>query len=248
MPKLEWLTARPIAHRGLHDERAGIIENTASAVAAAIEGNYGIEVDLQISADGEAMVHHDDRLGRLTEGDGPLAAMTAASLQRVAFKATTDRMMTLGELCDLVRGRAILVLEMKSAFDGDRRVARRTVDVLKGYGGAVGVMSFDPDLVAVLTETAPGLARGITAMGRYDDSEWAPLSPWQKLTFPFLLQSVSTRPHFVAFALDDLPASGPTLARRVCGLPLLAWVARSENDRRRAARAADQMIFEGFRA
>ena len=65
---LDWLTARPIAHRGLHDAAHGLIENTAGAVRAAIAANYGIEVDVQISADGEAMVHHDDALGRLTEG------------------------------------------------------------------------------------------------------------------------------------------------------------------------------------
>ena len=68
--KLDWLTARPIAHRGLHDAARGIIENTAAAVRAAIESGYGIEVDLQISGDGEAMVHHDDVLGRLTDGAG----------------------------------------------------------------------------------------------------------------------------------------------------------------------------------
>ena len=78
MPGLAWLTARPIAHRGLHDAAAGVIENTASAFSAAIAAGYGIETDLQISADGEAMVHHDEALGRLTEGSGKLAAMSAA--------------------------------------------------------------------------------------------------------------------------------------------------------------------------
>ena len=104
----DWLTARPIAHRGLHDAAAGVIENTPSAFRAAIDGGYGIECDLQISADGEAMVHHDDALGRLTDGAGRLDAMTAAALRRVAFKATADRMLTLGELCDLVAGRVTL--------------------------------------------------------------------------------------------------------------------------------------------
>ncbi len=104
----DWLTARPIAHRGLHDAAAGVIENTPSAFRAAIDGGYGIECDLQISADGEAMVHHDDALGRLTDGAGRLDAMTAAALKRVAFKATADRMLTLGELCDLVAGRTTL--------------------------------------------------------------------------------------------------------------------------------------------
>src|ERR1700736_1999789 len=93
----DWLTARPIAHRGLHDAARGIVENTASAVAAAIAGGYGIEVDLQVSADGDAMVHHDDALGRLTDGSGPLAALSAAELRRIPFRATADRMMTLGE-------------------------------------------------------------------------------------------------------------------------------------------------------
>jgi glycerophosphoryl diester phosphodiesterase len=245
---LDWLTARPIAHRGLHDAASGVIENTASAISAAIDGHYGIEVDLQVSADGEAMVHHDDCLGRLTEGAGRLAAMTAGQLRGIGFKATADRMLTLGELCDLVRGRATLVLELKSAFDGDQRVARRAAHVLKGYDGPVAAMSFDPALVRTLKDAAPRLTRGITAMGHYDHPEWAPLSRWQKLTFPYLLQSPRCRPQFVAYALGDLPAPAATLARRLFGLPLLAWVARNEDDRVRSTRNADQMIFEGFRA
>jgi glycerophosphoryl diester phosphodiesterase len=248
MSNLQWLIARPIAHRGLHNTDRGIIENTASAVRSAIEGRYGIEVDLQITSDGEAMVYHDDRLGRLTEGDEPLAAMTAADLKRVRFKATADRMLTLGELCDLIRGQATLLLELKSAFNGDHRVALRTADVLKSYRGAVAAMSFDPGLIAILKEAAPGLTRGITAMGRYDHPEWAPLSLWQKLTFPYLLQGALTRPQFIAYALDDLPAVAPSFARRACGVPLLAWVARDEDDRTKAAGACDQMIFEGFKA
>ena len=108
MPGLDWLIARPVAHRGLHDVGAGVIENTSAAFAAAIAGNYAIECDLQISADGEAMVHHDDTLGRLTDGSGRLDEMTSAQLKRVAFKSTTDRMISVGELCDLVAGRVTL--------------------------------------------------------------------------------------------------------------------------------------------
>src|SRR5215467_12385543 len=126
----DWLTARPVAHRGLHDAQKGIIENTPSAFLAAIAGGYGIECDLQISADGEAIVHHDAALGRLTEGSGRLAAMTTADLKQVRFKDTADRMLTLGELLDLVAGRATLVIELKSLGDGDDRLPRRAVDVL----------------------------------------------------------------------------------------------------------------------
>src|SRR5258706_457114 len=146
-PMREWLTARPIAHRGLHDAPSGVIENTSSAFRAAIAGGYSIECDLQISADGEAMVYHDDALGRLTDGAGRLDTMTAEALQRIAFKSTADRMLTLGELCDLVAGHTTLVVELKGRFAGDARLAARTAAVLAGYGGPVAGMSVDPGLI-----------------------------------------------------------------------------------------------------
>src|SRR4030088_1489252 len=95
----DWLTARPVAHRGLHDIARGIVENMPGAFQAAISGNFAIETDLQLSAEGEAMVHHDDALGRLTEGSGALLSKTAAELKAVRFKNTDERMMTLGDLC-----------------------------------------------------------------------------------------------------------------------------------------------------
>ncbi|MGI8525593.1 MAG: glycerophosphodiester phosphodiesterase family protein [Pseudolabrys sp.] len=242
----DWLTARPIAHRGLHDPAAGILENTASAVSAAIAGNYGIEVDLQISADGEAMVHHDDVLGRLTEGHGALAALSAAAIKAVPFRATSDRIMTLGELCDLVAGRAAMIVELKSRFDGDLRLPARVAQVLAGYRGPVAAMSFDPAPVEALVALAPQLPRGIVAERRYDHHEWDRLSAGEKRRLAFLLHASRTRPHFIAYALRDLPAFAP-LAARLLGKPLLTWTVRSEKDRRRATRWANQMIFEGLR-
>jgi len=172
MSDLAWLTARPIAHRGLHDAAAGVIENTASAFAAAIAGGYGIETDLQISGDGEAMVHHDDALGRLTFGSTRLADMTTAGIKAVRFKASDDRILTLGELGDLVGGRVPLVLELKSRFDGDYRLVQRAAAVLATYAGPVAVMSFDPSLIEALRTIAPRLTRGIVGQRPYAHAEW----------------------------------------------------------------------------
>src|SRR5260370_21154284 len=133
MAELDWLIARPLAHRGLHDEQNGIIENTVSAFAAAITGRYGIECDLQISADGEAMVYHDDALGRLSDGKGRLDAMTAAELKRVPFRATADRMLTLGELCDFLAGRATLLLALKRPLAPHLRLAAPRAQGPSGY-------------------------------------------------------------------------------------------------------------------
>src|SRR5262245_64020742 len=113
MADLDWLIARPLAHRGLHDEQNGIIENTLSAFAAAITARYGIECDLQISGDGEAMVYHDDVLGRLSDGKGRLDGMTAAEIKRVAFRAPADRRMKIGDLGHCVAGRGTWRLECR---------------------------------------------------------------------------------------------------------------------------------------
>jgi glycerophosphoryl diester phosphodiesterase len=247
MAGLDWLTARPIAHRGLHDAAAGTIENTASAVAAAIGRSYAIEVDLQVTADGEAVVYHDDALGRLTDGQGRLAAMNAEELARVPFKATGDRIMRLSDLCARVHGRVPLILELKSHYDGDCRLPRRVAEVLITYGGPVAAMSFDPDVLRALREIAPGLPRGIVAERRYTHGEWAKLPAQQKFSWAHLLHGFDTRPHFVAYAVRDLPAAAPLIARYVFGLPLLTWTVRTDHDLRVAQRWADQMIFEGLR-
>jgi glycerophosphoryl diester phosphodiesterase len=241
MPGLDWLTARPVAHRGLHDAASGIVENTASSFAAAIAGQYAIECDLQLSADGEPMVFHDDTLGRLTERDGALASFTASELKAIAFKATTDRMMTLGELCDLVGGRVTLVLEVKSHFTGDMRLADRVAAVVQGYAGPVAAMSFDPAVIGGLQRAAPGLPRGLVAQSRPD-----PEVPSGD-SIRYAANAIRARPHFLAWSVRDLTGVWPNLGRWGFGLPLLTWTVRTEADRLRAKRWADQMIFEGFR-
>jgi glycerophosphoryl diester phosphodiesterase len=241
------LTAQPVAHRGLHDAASGVIENTASAFSAAIDNGFAIETDIQVSSDGEAMVHHDFKLGRLTLGSRLLAAMSASGLQEVPFKASADRIMTLGALCDLVAGRVPLLIEIKSRFDGNLRLVRRAAEVLKSYAGPAALMSFDPGPIAELRRIAPGLPRGIVAERHYDHPEWRELNQRQKRSLAFLLHAGQTRPHFVAYHVKDLPSPGPWIARNICGMPLLAWTVRNDADRACARRFADQMIFEGFR-
>src|SRR5260370_41192669 len=107
------------------------------------------------------MVHRDDALGRVTEGSGALLGKTAAELKAVAFKGTRERMMTLSDLCTLVAGRVPLVIEVKSHFDGDRRLVARMAEVLAGYSGPAVGMSFDPDQVLALRELIPSRPRGI---------------------------------------------------------------------------------------
>jgi glycerophosphoryl diester phosphodiesterase len=234
MSDLGWLISRPVAHRGLHDAATGVIENTPSAIAAAAAAGYAIEVDLQVTAEGDAVVHHDAALGRLTQGSNALAALTVDELKRVAFKATADRMITLGELCDLVAGRVALVLELKSLGDRDPRLPRRVAQVLESYPGPTALMSFDPWPVAALREFAPARPRGLVATRERRPAAW-------------INAMITARFNFIAYAVVDLPAAVPGLARRWAGVPVLTWTVRTDAERRCASRFADQMIFEGFR-
>ncbi len=242
----DWLTARPVAHRGLHDRARGIIENMPGAALAAIDGNFAIECDIQLTADGEAMVHHDDALGRLTEGAGALLGLTATALKEVRFRDTSERMMSLADLCTLVKGRVPIIVEVKSHFDGDRRLVKRMAEVLASYTGPVAGMSFDPDQVVALRQMLPKLPRGIVAQRHYTEVDWPEATAAQREGMRHLKHALRTRPHFVAYWVNDLPAPAPWIARHIFGLPLLTWTVRTAEQRTRAARYADQMIFEGF--
>jgi glycerophosphoryl diester phosphodiesterase len=244
---LDWLTARPVAHRGLHDASRAIIENMPGAAEAAIAGHFAIECDIQLTADGEAMVHHDDELGRLTEGSGALLKKTAAELKAIPFKATAERMMTLSDLCQLVAGRVPLVIEVKSHFDGDRKLVTRMAEVLSSYAGQAVGMSFDPDQVIALRELIPNRPRGIVAERRYSPEDWPEASEAQRRGMTHLRHFFRTRPDFVAYWVNELPSPAPWVARHIFGCPLLTWTVRTAEQRQRAARHADQMIFEGFR-
>ena len=241
-----WLTARPIAHRALHDAARGIVENTPSAVDAALARDYAIEVDIQLTADGEAVVFHDDELDRLTESSGPTEALTLARIKSVWLRGTADRIMTLAELLARVGGRVPLVIELKSRFDGNTAVAIRAAEILSTYAGPAALMSFDPDLVAAVRALAPTIPRGFTMERRYDDPEWAFASPATRFAWGNLLHFPRMRPDFIAHYVKDLPSPAVSLARRATGLPVLTWTVRTPQDRAHAARHADQIIFEGF--
>ena len=245
MAGLDWLVERPIAHRGLHG--GSVMENTLAAAKAAVDAGFANEVDLQLTSDNEIVVFHDDTLDRLTDARGPLAARTLAELKTLSIGGTGEHIPALHELLDLVAGRTPLVLELKSDWNGDERLTQRTAEVLIGYSGPVAVMSFDPQILMALQKHAPGLPRGIVAERYYDDPEWSAATRQQKFSLGNLLHIPSTKPHFVAYSVSDLPAFAPLAARHLLGMKLLTWTVRSDEQRKTARRWADQMIFEGFR-
>ena len=233
--RIAWLKGHDYAHRGLHGSDAA--ENSLSAFAAAISARMGIECDVQQTADGRAVVFHDWELDRLTGQSGPVVRHTAAALAQVALGAGHDRIPTLRDLLGMVRGRAPLLIELKTRRD--RRVSALCLAVrrdLEGYAGPVAVMGFDPRVAAWFRRQAPHVVRGLVVSeeGRrtLSGSLRRHMALWQ------------ARPDFLAYDVRDLPSAFAAAQRRR-GLPLLTWTVRSVALRQRAALHADAPIVEG---
>jgi glycerophosphoryl diester phosphodiesterase len=246
MRALDWLTARPIAHRGLHKVSSGIVENTESAFAGAIIRTYGIECDLQLTADGEAIVFHDETLERVTERTGWVKNVSSRELKLVKFKHGTDRIQTLSELLEQVDGRASLVIELKSHFDGNTALATRALEVLANYTGAHCLMSFDPDMISAVAAQSPNTVRGITA-DRTTDPYYRMLPFARRMNMRHFEHLEKTRPHFISYHYRDLPFA-PVQAIRAAGHPVITWTIRSKEEERQALRYSDQVTFEGYEA
>lgn len=244
----DWLTAHPIAHRGLHDRASGVIENSVSAAKAAVAGGFAIECDVQLTADGEAVVFHDFALERLTEARGKVVDATAQGLAAITINGTDDRIPALGSFIELIAGKVPLVIEIKSLFEGDLRLTRRTAEIVARYPGhPIALKSFDPVVVAALRDLTPERPRGIVAMDAYADADFSQLSRVERHGLANLLHYPDSRPDFLSWRVRDLPSGIPLLWRQAMARPVMTWTVRNETDRRLSASHADQMVFEGFR-
>jgi glycerophosphoryl diester phosphodiesterase len=230
-----WLGTVTYAHRGLHG--GGGIENSPSAFAAAIAAGLGIECDVQRSADGQAMVFHDWELDRLTADTGPVRARSARKLAALTLLGSSDHILSLAELLELVGGRVPLLIEIKSRQDvrfGALCLAVR--NALERYQGPVAVMSFDPRVVRWFAVMAPRYVRGLVVS---EEGEGGARGAWRRHAALWHAQ-----PEFLAYDVRDLP-SGFAASQRLRGLPVLTWTVRTAELRRRAAEHADAAIAEG---
>ncbi|MFV0473296.1 MAG: glycerophosphodiester phosphodiesterase family protein [Pikeienuella sp.] len=242
--------ARPLAHRGLHDRAAGVIENSRAAVEAAIEAGYGVEMDLQLSADGEAMVFHDDDLDRLTGASGPLGAKTAAALGRLELAGGGEPIPTLPEILAIAAGRAPLLIEIKDQSRAmgplDGRLERRAAELLAGYDGPAALMSFNPHSVAHCRDAAPAVPRGrVTCAFGADD--WGGVPAERRAALARIDDLDALGCGFISHQHVDLGAA-PVAAAKARGLAVLCWTIRSRAEEEEARRVADNITFESYRA
>ncbi len=234
MTDLSWLTARPIAHRGLHDLNKKCWENTLSAFERAAQRGYAIECDVHLTSDGDVVVFHDNALDRLTGTEGYVWQRTAAEMGALRIGGTVDHPPTLAELLALVDGRVPLVIELKGIPGKDEGLVAKVASALRGYRGKAAIMSFDHWLIRDFTAHAPGIPAGLTAAGERDHELEA--------HFSMLAHGIS----FVSYAVDHLPNRFVSFVRERLDMPVITWTVRNQTAVERTFAHADQMTFEGF--
>jgi glycerophosphoryl diester phosphodiesterase len=230
-----------VAHRGLWS-RGGPPENSLGAFQAACARGFGIELDVQLSADGEAMVFHDEMLERMTGAKGRLADRTAAELSELRLKDTDERIPTLLEALTEVGRRALVQIELKTPYGAVGPLEQRVHELIIDHAGPVAVIGFNPYSHAWFAERFPGVLRGL------DSHAYATaphLAEEQRRAFARLEHVEIARPHYLALGLDMLPGEAAA-RRRAEGLPVVAWTVRTPDQRAALDGCCDNFIFEGF--
>ncbi|WP_297773244.1 glycerophosphodiester phosphodiesterase family protein [uncultured Roseovarius sp.] len=239
----------PLAHRGLHDVTGGRPENSRAGITAAIAWGYGIEIDLQLSRDGRAMVFHDYDLGRLTGDTGPVRQRDAAALADLPLLGGKEGIPDLSEVLTLVDGRVPLLIELKDQHgqmgNTDGALENATAEALTQYTGPVAVMSFNPHMVARMAILAPDIPRGLVTCG-YTPDDWPLLRPETRNRLRDIPDFRATGADFVSHDIKDLDR--PILRHlRADGAAILCWTVRSPEAEARARVHAHNITFEGYR-
>ncbi|MCW5720571.1 MAG: glycerophosphodiester phosphodiesterase [Devosia sp.] len=243
------LFPRPVAHRGLHDRAAGVIENSASAFAAAIAGDFAIECDLQLTSDGHAVVFHDEKLQRLTGESGLVSGRSAAEMTAMTLldSKAGDRPQTLEAFLEQIAGRTLLQIELKHQPDAaaTRQLAKTVADALARYSGPVTVESFDPRLITLVREFGFAGPRGIITHDYASKDHEPSLTEEERYVLRHLLHWHETQFDFISCAKDAL-ALPAIIFWRTLGKPVTAWTIRSPVEAEAVRPYIDQIVFEGF--
>ena len=233
----------PVAHRGLWT-RGAAPENSLAAFQAACEAGYGVELDVHLSSDGEAMVFHDEDLKRMTGVEGKLRDRTAADLGELTLKGTDEKIPTLRETLALIGRRAMVHIELKTAYGEVGPLEQRVHELLIDHAGPTCVIGFNPYSHAWFADRFPGVLRGLDS---YDYKQAPHMNEAQRESFARLEHVAIARPHFLALHIGMLPDEQVAKYRGE-GMPVVAWTVREPGQWDAVKDYCDNLIFEGFEA
>ncbi|KRB44733.1 MAG: glycerophosphodiester phosphodiesterase [Pseudomonadota bacterium] len=233
----------PVAHRGLWTP-GGAPENSLGAFQAARQAGYGVELDVQLSADGEAVVFHDDNLKRMTGAEGRIRDYSAADLAQMKLAGTDEYIPTLLETLAVIGRRVMVHVELKTPYGEVGPLEQRVHEVLMDHVGPTCVIGFNPYSHAWFADRFPGVLRGLDS---YDYKRAPHLADVQRESFARLEHVAIARPHFLAMHIDMLPDER-VAKHRAEGMPVVGWTVRDPAQWDAVKDHCDNLIFEGFAA
>lgn len=228
------------AHRGLHTQDKTTPENSIAAFAAAADAGYGIELDIQLSADGEVVVFHDDTLDRVTEGSGRVDNYTLAQLKELHLCQTDEKIPLLTEVFDVVAGRIPLIIELKTG-PKNNELCEKAYALMREYSGNYCIESFDPRIVRWFYKNAPEVLRGQLSARPSSFKEQPKL---QAFALGNLFTNIICRPQFIAYDLVKKPIF-VRIAEHL-GAMQVCWTARPSNNIEQIEAENDSVIFEFY--
>lgn len=242
------LLERAFAHRGLHDVNAGRTENSLAAFGAAIDAGYGIELDIQMSRDGQAMVFHDYALSRLTQATGAVRQQDARELGKIKLNGSSETIPDLARVLEYVAGRTPLLIEIK---DQDGAMGSQTcglensvASLLKSYQGDVAVMSFNPHSIANFAKTLPGVPRGLVTC-KFDLAGFPTIPAATRKRLRSIPDFDDVGASFISHSIKSL-GNKRIIELRQRGVPVLCWTVKTAESEAKVRKNADNITFEGY--
>ena len=242
-PGLKALQGWKYAHRGLHGQ--GRPENSMAAFRAALEGGYGIELDIHLLKDGNLAVIHDSLLKRTTGREGRIEDLTTEELADYNLEGTEETIPTFREVLELYDGKAPLIVELKAERGNHAALTEAACAMLESYRGVYCMESFDPRCVYWLKKNRPRIIRGQLSENF--------LKSDQKLSWPLrlclthTLCNFLTQPDFLAYKFADRKNINVWVCRNFWKPQPVTWTLKTQEDLDTAVTEGWLPIFEGFR-
>ncbi len=232
---------RPYAHRGLWGGE--VPENSLAAFEAAAAAGFAIELDIQLSSDGEVMVFHDYTLARMCGKDAHVKDLTAAALGECRLDGTAQKIPTFREVLDTVKGRVPLLIELKGE-DFSTDLVPAALKILADYKGEWCMESFNPLLLRAVKKHAPHAVRGLLVTDLIRDKKEG--SKVRNFALSAMLLNFLCRPHFIAWNEKYPHSVSRFVAIRAFGAASLCYTVRDEVKYHCHIATGTYPIFEGF--
>lgn len=241
-PDASALMGHHYAHRGLHDLEKGIPENSMTAFRRAVEKGYGIEMDVQLSKDGTAVVFHDAGLKRMCGVDRKVNELTLAELKALSLAGTREQIPTFQEFLDLINGQVPLVVEIKMDKQDDR-IPEEVNRLLSNYKGAYCIESFHPSALLWYKKHRPDVFRGQLSSDFRKDPERNSLI---MVLLGMLVSNIAARPDFIAYDWRYRNNLSFQISTKLFGALPVAWTIRSQEEMDASRKDFKLFIFENF--